>query len=155
MGFVAYTRFCRESGFVVNTRFFGFVLSRLLLRHKGFYSDFVQISAQKLGGWDLCLPSSKRVCNSWDPCFGPYFLIFAYSYLSCCSRYQIRAHLPPWWGLRLCLALQSLQRGDHTSDAGGRKVAPASKKMAAKIFCWVELRKAGPLLACITFGGVC
>ena len=54
MGFVAYTRFCRESGFVVNTRFFGFVLSRLLLRHKGFYSDFVQISAQKIGGWDLC-----------------------------------------------------------------------------------------------------
>ena len=53
MGFVASTRFCRESGFVANTRFFGFVLSRLLLRHKGFYSDFVQISAQKLGGWDL------------------------------------------------------------------------------------------------------
>ena len=26
---------------------------------------------------------------------------------------------------------------------------------AAKIFCWVESRKAGPLLACITFGGVC
>merc|ERR1712032_480114 len=55
MGFVASTRFCRESGFVANTRFFGFVLSRLLLRHKGFYSDFVQISAQKLGGWDLWL----------------------------------------------------------------------------------------------------
>merc|ERR550517_514596 len=54
MGFIAYTRFCRESGFVVNTRFLGFVLSRLLLRHKGFYSDFVQISAQKIGGWDLC-----------------------------------------------------------------------------------------------------
>jgi len=53
MGFVASTRFCRESGFVANTRFFGFVLSRLLLRHKGFYSDFVQISAQKIGGWDL------------------------------------------------------------------------------------------------------
>ena len=54
MGFVASTRFCRESGFVANTRFFGLVLSRLLLRHKGFYSDFVQISAQKIGGWDLC-----------------------------------------------------------------------------------------------------
>ena len=53
MGFVASTRFCRESGFVANTRFFGLVLSRLLLRHKGFYSDFVQISAQKIGGWDL------------------------------------------------------------------------------------------------------
>ena len=55
MGFVASTRFCRESGFVANTRFLGFVLSRLLLRHKGFYSDFVQISAQKIGGWDLCM----------------------------------------------------------------------------------------------------
>ena len=54
MGFVASTRFCRESGFVANTRFFGLVLSRLLLRHKGFYSDFVQISGQKIGGWDLC-----------------------------------------------------------------------------------------------------
>ena len=53
MGFVASTRFCRESGFVANTRFFGLVLSRLLLRHKGFYSDFVQISAQKIGRWDL------------------------------------------------------------------------------------------------------
>ena len=31
------------------------VLSRLLLRHWGFYPDFVQISAQKIGGWDLCL----------------------------------------------------------------------------------------------------
>ena len=60
MGFVAYTRFCRESGFVVNTRFFGFVLSRLLLRHKGFYSDFVQISAQKIGGWDLCLDEGAQ-----------------------------------------------------------------------------------------------
>ena len=29
------------------------VLSRLLLRHCGFYSDFVQISAQKIGRWDL------------------------------------------------------------------------------------------------------
>ena len=29
------------------------VLSRLLLRHWGFYSDFVQISAQKIGRWDL------------------------------------------------------------------------------------------------------
>ena len=54
MGFVASTRFCRESGFVANTRFFGLVLSRLLLRHKGFYSDFVQISVQNIGGWDLC-----------------------------------------------------------------------------------------------------
>ena len=53
MGYVAFTRFCCKSGFVANTRFFGFVLSRLLLRHKGFYSDFVQISAQKIGGWDL------------------------------------------------------------------------------------------------------
>ena len=53
MGFVASTRFCRESGFVANTRFFGLVLSRLLLRHKGFYSDFVQISVQNIGGWDL------------------------------------------------------------------------------------------------------
>ena len=59
MGFVASTRFCRESGFVANTRFFGFVLSRLLLRHKGFYSDFVQISAQKIGGWDLCSKGEK------------------------------------------------------------------------------------------------
>jgi len=59
MGFVASTRFCRESGFVANTRFFGFVLSRLLLRHKGFYSDFVQISAQKIGGWDLCFMVMK------------------------------------------------------------------------------------------------
>ena len=39
---------CRESRFVTNTRFFGFVLSRLLLRHLGFDSDFVQISEQKL-----------------------------------------------------------------------------------------------------------
>ena len=53
MGFVAYTRFCRESGFVANMRLFWFVLSRLLLRHCGFYSDFVQISAQKIGRWDL------------------------------------------------------------------------------------------------------
>ena len=59
MGFVASTRFCRESGFVANTRFFGFVLSRLLLRHKGFYSDFVQISAQKIGGWDLCVSPNQ------------------------------------------------------------------------------------------------
>ena len=59
MGFVASTRFCRESGFVANTRFFGLVLSRLLLRHKGFYSDFVQISGQKIGGWDLRLAAAS------------------------------------------------------------------------------------------------
>ena len=42
--------------FVANTRFFWFVLSRLLLRHWGFYSDFVQISAQKTGGYaTVCL----------------------------------------------------------------------------------------------------
>ena len=31
--YVAFTRFCRESGFVAKTRSFGFVLCRLLLRH--------------------------------------------------------------------------------------------------------------------------
>ena len=36
--------YCRESRFVTNMRFFGFVLSRLLLRHLGFDSDFAQIS---------------------------------------------------------------------------------------------------------------
>ena len=67
MGFVASTRFCRESGFVANTRFFGLVLSRLLLRHKGFYSDFVQISAQKIGGWDLChRPWAGRGSCQWQ-----------------------------------------------------------------------------------------
>ena len=40
---------------VTNTCFFGFVLSRLLLRHLGFDSDFAQISEQKIGGWGLCL----------------------------------------------------------------------------------------------------
>ena len=45
--------YCRKSRFVTNTRFFGFVLSRLLLRHLGFDSDFAQISAQKIGGWGL------------------------------------------------------------------------------------------------------
>jgi len=45
--------YCRESRFVTNTRFFGFVLSRLLLRHLGFDSDFAQISEQKIGGWGL------------------------------------------------------------------------------------------------------
>ena len=54
LDYVAFMRSCRESGFVANTRFFGFVLSRLLLRQKGFYSDFVQISVQNIGGWDLC-----------------------------------------------------------------------------------------------------
>ena len=44
------TRICREAGYVANTRFFGFVLSRLLRRHLGFDSDFAQISGQKLGG---------------------------------------------------------------------------------------------------------
>ena len=47
--------YCRESRFVTNTRFFGFVLSRLLLRHLGFDSDFAQISEQKTGGWGLCM----------------------------------------------------------------------------------------------------
>ena len=47
------TRFCRKSDFVANTRFFGFVLSRLLRRHLGFDSDFAQISEQKIGGWGL------------------------------------------------------------------------------------------------------
>jgi hypothetical protein len=46
--------YCRKSRFVTNTRFFGFVLSRLLLRHLGFDSDFAQISAQKISGWGLC-----------------------------------------------------------------------------------------------------
>merc|ERR1711928_180261 len=54
MGYVAFRHFCRESGFVANTRFFGCILSRLLLRHRGFYSDFVQISVQNIGDWDLC-----------------------------------------------------------------------------------------------------
>ena len=45
--------YCRESRFVTNTRYFGFVLSRLLLRHLGFDSDFAQISEQKTGGWGL------------------------------------------------------------------------------------------------------
>ena len=53
LDYVAFTHFCRESGFGANTRSCGFVLSRLLLRHRGVYSDFVQISAQKIGGWDL------------------------------------------------------------------------------------------------------
>ena len=73
------TCYCRETDNVANTRFLGHfctptmlhlrafvanqglsrirtfldVLSRLLLRHCGFYSDFVQISAQKIGRWDL------------------------------------------------------------------------------------------------------
>ena len=47
--YVMITRLCRDMGYVANTRFFGLVLSRLLLRHWGFYSDFVQISAQKNG----------------------------------------------------------------------------------------------------------
>jgi len=34
--------------FVTNTSFFGFVLSRLLLRHLGLDLDFAQISEQKL-----------------------------------------------------------------------------------------------------------
>merc|ERR1719220_1751900 len=59
MGYVAFTHFCRESGFVANTRFFGCILSRLLLRHRGFYSDFVQISVQNIGGWDLCSATRK------------------------------------------------------------------------------------------------
>ena len=41
--------------FVANTRLFGLVLSRLLLRHLGFDSDFAQISEQKTGGWGLCM----------------------------------------------------------------------------------------------------
>ena len=36
--------------FVANTRFFWFVLSRLLPRHLGLDSDFAQISEQKIGG---------------------------------------------------------------------------------------------------------
>ena len=36
--------------FVANMRFFVSVLSRLLLRHLGFDSDFAQISGQKIGG---------------------------------------------------------------------------------------------------------
>ena len=51
--------YCRKSRFVTNTRFFGFVLSRLLLRHLGFDSDFAQISAQKIGGWGLWCMISK------------------------------------------------------------------------------------------------
>ena len=47
--YVMITRLCCDMGYVANTRFFGLVLSRLLLRHWGFYSDFVQISAQKNG----------------------------------------------------------------------------------------------------------
>ena len=51
MGYVAFTHiYCHESRFVTNMRFFGFVLSRLLLRHLGFDSDFAQISEQKIGG---------------------------------------------------------------------------------------------------------
>jgi len=60
MGYVAFTHFCRESGFVANTRFFGCILSRLLLRHRGFYSDFVQISVQNIGGWDLCCVHGQK-----------------------------------------------------------------------------------------------
>ena len=64
--------YCRKSRFVTNTRFFGFVLSRLLLRHLGFDSDFAQISEQKIGGWGLCTPS-------WP------FLYFMFSSLSTVS----------------------------------------------------------------------
>ena len=49
MGYVLLTCVCRKSRFVANTRFFGFILSRLFVRHWGFYSDFVQISEQKIG----------------------------------------------------------------------------------------------------------
>ena len=44
------TRFCRKTGFVANTRLFGFVWCRLLRRHLGFDSDFAQISGLKIGG---------------------------------------------------------------------------------------------------------
>ena len=37
-----------------------FVLSRLLLRHLGFDSDFVQISEQKTGGWGLWIGASRH-----------------------------------------------------------------------------------------------
>merc|ERR1711928_197776 len=78
MGYVAFRHFCRESGFVANTRFFGCILSRLLLRHRGFYSDFVQISVQNIGGWDLCSQDSgllgffqscpnSCICDKWTP----------------------------------------------------------------------------------------
>ena len=49
LDYVAFTRFCCESGFFANTRSFGFVLSRLLLIHWRFYS------AQKIGCWHLWL----------------------------------------------------------------------------------------------------
>ena len=42
--------FCRKTGFVANTRLFGFVWCRLLRRHLGFDSDFTQISGLKIGG---------------------------------------------------------------------------------------------------------
>ncbi len=44
---------CRETDYVANTRFLSLVLTqifRILLR---FYSDFTQISAQKIGYWEL------------------------------------------------------------------------------------------------------
>ena len=47
---------CRETDYVANTRFLSLVLTqifRILLR---FYSDFTQISAQKIGYWELCFP---------------------------------------------------------------------------------------------------
>ena len=42
------THFCREMGYVANTRFFGIVLTQICLRKMRFDSDFTQTSGQKM-----------------------------------------------------------------------------------------------------------
>ena len=50
MGYVPFTRILSQIAFCREYTLFGFVLCRLLRRHLGFDSDFVQISGQKIGG---------------------------------------------------------------------------------------------------------
>ena len=62
-----YTRALLQIGFLSRIRAFWGFLSRLLLRHLGFDSDFAQISEQKIGGWGLWGGPQA----GWDkiPCF--------------------------------------------------------------------------------------
>ena len=47
------THFCRELGYVANTRFFRYIFTQIWLRQMWFDSHLTQISGPKNGGWSL------------------------------------------------------------------------------------------------------
>ena len=69
MGYVAFTRILSQIAFCHEYALFWFCFVQTLLRHLGFDSDFAQISAQKIGGWGLCLSvqqfSHRKIASLW------------------------------------------------------------------------------------------